>query len=427
MNVEALLERMTPLSKLTGIKDLKPLSAFQFPGKHCPLMGAATAIRGIRDAQMVILGTDECAYYTKDLSMRGQEFGGLEGRCVSIILNNHSVTFGSKEDVLAAFDELVKERAPRLIFLVSTCVVEIIGDDIDAFSKELSERYQIKVLPVHTEHFKCEDHIPGIERAMTACVDLMEPLETDGSVNVIGQRYGVFEETELWQQLAASGVRLNLAFPGDCSQEDIARAPKASVNIVTSSLGLPLAKAMEERFQTPYVYFDKQVDPVRILEAYEKLYQDLDLPLPDALQGLYQGAEASVKALKPKMAGTRFVYGNTPLTPFDFSAYLMGRLGMEGQIIQVSRMDERDQPAIKTILEHGDPLMTKSANIAPLRMTYDVIHPQLYLGHEFEDVLRQKGIVIAHTDRAARMHGFEVCLFINQELERAKEASDELN
>ena len=35
------------------------------PGTHCPLMGAAMAVRGIQGAVMMIMGTDECAYYTK--------------------------------------------------------------------------------------------------------------------------------------------------------------------------------------------------------------------------------------------------------------------------------------------------------------------------------------------------------------------------
>ncbi|MBQ1492762.1 MAG: hypothetical protein IIZ39_12460 [Blautia sp.] len=42
-------------------------------------------------------------------------------------------------------------------------------------------------MAVHTEHFKCENHMPGVERVITACFHLMEKQDTDASVNVIGK------------------------------------------------------------------------------------------------------------------------------------------------------------------------------------------------------------------------------------------------
>ena len=52
-------------------------------------------------------------------------------------------------------------------------------------------------MAVHTEHFKCENHLPGVERTMTACFDVMQPQVCDGSANLLGQRLGDFQETEL--------------------------------------------------------------------------------------------------------------------------------------------------------------------------------------------------------------------------------------
>ena len=103
-----------------------------FPGAHCPLMGAAMAVRGIRDSLIIIIGTDECAYYTKHMTLHSDDFGGLGGRCVSVVLDGHDVTFGCLKKVEAAFGEVMAEYRPQAVFLVTTCVVEIIGDDMDA-------------------------------------------------------------------------------------------------------------------------------------------------------------------------------------------------------------------------------------------------------------------------------------------------------
>src|SRR5699024_5259474 len=129
------------------IKDVAPLTAALFPGTHCPLMGAAMAVRGIEDAVIMIIGTDECSYYTKHMTLYSEEFGGVTGRCVSVVLDSRDITFGSKKKLEIAMKELVEEYKPKVVFLVTTCVVEIIGDDADALADAMSEKFQISVLP----------------------------------------------------------------------------------------------------------------------------------------------------------------------------------------------------------------------------------------------------------------------------------------
>ena len=64
------------------------------------------------------------------------------------------------------------------------------------------------VVTVHTEHFKSENHIVGLERTLSACIGIMErqAKSENISVNVIGQRSGNFSETELGKILSNSNV-----------------------------------------------------------------------------------------------------------------------------------------------------------------------------------------------------------------------------
>ena len=62
----------------------------------------------------------------------------------------------------------------------------IIGDDYDALVDELEERYHVPILLVRTEHFQCRDHLPGIERTLTATVKLMRKMPTENVVNILG-------------------------------------------------------------------------------------------------------------------------------------------------------------------------------------------------------------------------------------------------
>lgn len=410
MDGKKLVQKMKRLRDVESIKEVKSLSAAMFPGTHCPLMGAAMAVRGIRDSLMMIIGTDECAYYTKHMTLHSDEYGGLMGRVVSVTLDSHDVTFGCVKKVEQAFREVVEEYKPSAVFLVTTCVVEIIGDDFDAAAIQLSDEYGIPVMAVHTEHFKCENHMPGLERTMTACLSLMKKRPCDGSVNLLGQRMGNFDDTELSHILQASGVKVNLQLPCGCTVDDIRGAAAAKVNIVVGDIALPLAKKMKAQFGIPYVFFDKFADPERIAACYRRLFDVLELPWPDSLNQLYQQAKTAQAQGKGALQGVTYIYGNTPFRCFEFNSFMTG-LGMVPQIIQASAIAEEDRADVEAILAVSDPYITKTANIAPLQYVYDELHPMLYLGHEYAARLRAKGIAMVRTDRAGSMLGFEVTLY----------------
>lgn len=406
MDGKKLLAQMKKLRDVETIKDVKSLTAAMFPGTHCPLMGAAMAVRGIKDSMMIIIGTDECSYYTKHMTLHSEEYGGLEGRVVSVTLDSHDVTFGCVKKVEKAFRELMEDYKPSVVFLVTTCVVEIIGDDFDAVADALMEEYGVPVMAVHTEHFKCENHMPGIERTITACLPLMKKLPCDGSVNLLGQRMGNFDQTELSRVLKNAGVRIGVQLPCGCTVEDIRSAAAAKVNIVVHEIALPLARKMKAKFGIPYVFFDKFVDPDRIAACYHSLFEALELPLPEEVPALLAEAKAAVESSREKLSGVTFIYGNTPFRCFEYSRF-MTSLGMVPQILQTAAIQPEDREDIAAILAVSDPYITKTANIAPLQYIYDELHPMLYLGHEYANRLRAKGIAMVRSDRANSMLGFE--------------------
>lgn len=116
MDGKELVEKLAKLSQVQSIKDIPQLTHALFPGTHCPLMGAAMAVGGIKDSLIVVVGTDECTYYTKSMTIHSEKFGGIGGRCVSVVLDDHDVTFGSAEKVQEAFKEIIEEYRPQCVF-----------------------------------------------------------------------------------------------------------------------------------------------------------------------------------------------------------------------------------------------------------------------------------------------------------------------
>jgi len=383
------------------------------------------AVRGIEGAYMMIVGTDECSYYTKHMTIHSEDWGGIMGRMVSATIDRHDVTFGCAKKTEEAFAELMEEAAPKAVYLVTTCVPEIIGDDFDAIAEGLSEKYKIPVMSVHTEHFKCENHLPGVERAITASFGLMEEQERNDSVNVIGQRMGKFETSELYHVLTGAGIPVGAQIPSGCTIESIRKAPAARVNIVVNDIGLPLAKKMKRRFGTPYVFFDKFTDPANITKAYESLFEYLDKPVPEELAARKAEAEAAIAAAADNLRGIPYMYGNTPFRCFEVNGF-MASLGMIPQLIQCHGITEEDAEDVTRIEKVADPYITQAANISPLQFIYDELKPMLYLGHEYAQRLRKKGISIVHTDAGGGMLGYEVTTYFVKQLLASKEEVEEI-
>lgn len=420
INGKDLVAKLKPLSSVESIKDIPQLTQAMFPGTHCPLMGAAMAVGGIKGALLVVVGTDECTYYTKSMTLHSERFGGPGGRCVSVVLDGHDVTFGSTPKMHKAFKEIVAEYKPECVFLVTTCVVEVIGDDYDAIAAELSDAYGIPVMAVHTEHFKCEDHLPGLERTITACFDMMEKVPQNDTANVLGQRMGEFKTTELYKMLIKSGVKIGMQLPAGTTVDEIKNAAAARVNIVVNDIALPLAKKMKARFGIPYVYFNKFVYPDKIYASYKELFEYLGVPLPEEIAAYYNEAKEAVTAAGKALGGVSYIYGNTPYYCFEMNAFLAS-LGMVPQVIQTNRFSEENDYYVQEILKHTDPLVCKAANIAPMQYVYDELHPWLYMGHEFGARLRKKGIAIVHSDAAGSMLGFEVTNYLLKQITVAAE------
>lgn len=127
--------------------------------ERCPLSSAAKALANVDGAVMIVIGTEECCYYTKSgLTRRGNG-----DSCFSLVMDKHDVTFGSSEKVADAIDELLTDMTPKMLFLITTCVPEIIGEDYYAVAQEAQDKYNLPVHVLSTNHYSGKDGEYGFE------------------------------------------------------------------------------------------------------------------------------------------------------------------------------------------------------------------------------------------------------------------------
>ncbi|OCL27248.1 nitrogenase iron-molybdenum cofactor biosynthesis protein NifE [Orenia metallireducens] len=224
--------------------------------RACVYCGARVVLNPITDAYHIVHGPIGCASYTWDI--RGSLSSGAETfrNSFSTDLREKDIVFGGEKKLIAAIDEIMEKYSPKTIFIYSTCVVGVIGDDLDAVCRGAEKKYGIRVIPVQAPGF-AGNKSSGYKAACRAMLALMDtnlaPIKRKG-INILGDFNLAGEMWILKGYLERVGIEVNAKFTGDSSCQEIMKAPQAELNIVQCAGSMTfLAKKMKEKYDIPFV------------------------------------------------------------------------------------------------------------------------------------------------------------------------------
>ncbi|MEG1285102.1 MAG: nitrogenase component 1 [Romboutsia sp.] len=404
---------MNRLSEINEDKDIKSLSHAIFPGTHCPLFGVALTASYIKNMPLVVVGTSECTYYTKNFAYHRQK--GKDS-VYSISLKEKEVVFGAQKLVEESVKHIIEIENPDAIMIVTTCVPELIGEDYSSIKYSLEDTVNIPIFVVNTEHFKCNSHIPGMSRTLKSLSHAMIKHEKREGVNILGHRQNDVESSELVQLLKKNNININTVIPSKCDIKNIKNSSKSKLNIVTDMIAIDLAIDMKKQFDIDYIYFDKHMDKETIYNNYKKLSEILNIDLLKELDYEIKMYDELFERCSEILSNMKLIYGNTPMMVFETVDFL-SNLGVEPVFIQVRELYEQDIKYKENILKKGyNPYISRIANIAPLRELYDTIGADIYIGHENPMLLKQKGLTQITLDSHAQKIGYELPIGIMKDL-----------
>lgn len=348
--------------------------------RACVFCGSRVVLYPITDALHMIHGPVGCAAYTWDI--RGSLSSGSEMYRMSFTtdLDEKDVVFGGEKKLYKSLVELIDKYKPKAAFVYSTCIVGVIGDDVEAVCRRVSKEKGIDVLPVQSEGFNGTKK-DGYKVACEA-IDKLVGTDTESelpsySLNILGDFNLAGELWMLMEYYKKMGVHINATITGDGRVDDIRKAHKAGLNVVQCSGSMMhLAKLMQDQYDVPFMkvsYFgiedmsDALYEVARFFksdELFEKaqtlVKEELEALLPalkpyrDALQGkkaaIYVGgafkAISLVKALRLIGVSTAVV-GSQTGNKEDYE--LLKELCDEGTIIvDDSNPNELSQFVIET-------------------------------------------------------------------------------
>ena len=220
-----------------------PLDTCRYEG--CTLTGALSVTTHVRDAVTVVHGPKGCTHH--NFSLLHATSLDNDG----IIIPN--IVFGGEPALDRALDA-VSRKNPSAIFVLSTCIVETIGDDV---AMVCGADRSIPVIQVPTAGFLGGTFQSGVNNALIALAGMAQPCTKNRGVNIIGEKnleYEVDENfSEVSRLLDEIGLTVNTRFAHDLQADTIAGLGAAQVNILRDPGLIPVGEYLYQRFGTPYI------------------------------------------------------------------------------------------------------------------------------------------------------------------------------
>ncbi|HWP00314.1 MAG TPA: nitrogenase molybdenum-iron protein subunit beta [Methylococcus sp.] len=141
------------------------------PAKACQPLGAVFAAVGFEGTLPFVHGSQGCvAYYRSHFSRHFKE----PSSCVSSSMTEDAAVFGGLNNMIDGLANAYSLYKPKMISVSTTCMAEVIGDDLNAFIKNAKEKGSVPMefdVPfAHTPAF-VGSHITGYDNVLKGILE----------------------------------------------------------------------------------------------------------------------------------------------------------------------------------------------------------------------------------------------------------------
>ena len=251
--------------------------------RACVFCGSRVVLYPIADALHLVHGPAGCAAYTWDIRGALSSGPALHRHSFTTDLRETDVVFGGAVKLEKALRELIAKHAPKAAFVYSTCIVGLIGDDVEAVCRRVAADCGIPVIGVDSEGFKGTKK-DGYKAACEALSKLIgtsadpavapEPARSVAGINILGEFNLAGEAWMIRDYYTRMGVPVVATLTGDARVDSVRRAHTARFNVVQCSGSMQgLALMMEEKYGQPY----RRVSYFGLEDMAQALYDVADL------------------------------------------------------------------------------------------------------------------------------------------------------
>ena len=335
----------------------------------CAFDGASITLVPITDAAHLVHAPIACS--GNSWNSRGSLSSGstLYKMGFTTDISENDIIFGGEKKLYKAVVQVINNFNPSAVFVYSTCITALIGDDLDAVCKAVVEKYKIPVIPVHSPGFVGSKNLGnrlGGEALLQHVIGSKEPkYTTNYDINIVGEYNIAGEMWAVTTLLEKLGIRVLGKMTGDAKYEDICFAHRAKLNVMICSKALiNVASSMKEKYDIPYIEesFYGVDDMSRCLRNIAKFFNDAQLidRTEKIIEEEISRMNIQLEPYRKKLKGKRMVLYTGGVKSWSIVSAAQD-LGMQVVATSTKKSTEEDKSRIKKLLGK-DGIMLEKGN-----------------------------------------------------------------
>ena len=301
----------------------------------CMPLGGVIAFKGVESSMALVHGSQGCSTYMRLTSC---EHYNEPVDIASTSLNEKQTIYGGEANLRKALDNVIRVYRPKVIGVLTTCLAETIGEDMDRMVESYVRDGNAKgvdIIPVSTPSYS-GTHTEGFWAAAKKIIShYASPVEKHSKVNVIIPHISTADIREIKRILGIMGVSYTLLpdysmtldrpcagkyqkiAPGGTSTEDIARMAGAPATIqfgVTCPDNLSPGLFLQQKYGVHLINLPLPIGLESTDLFLEALQNISDRPMPGPLE-LERGwlLDAMADSHKHNAEGRPVIYGEPEL------------------------------------------------------------------------------------------------------------------
>ncbi len=245
-------------------------------------------------------------------------------------MNEKDTVFGATETLREIIRKTNDNYHPEAIFVATSCVTGIIGEDVDSIVEELKEEISVPIVAVHCEGFKSRIWASGFDISDHAVLQsiVKPPKEKRQQINF--KNFFESERVQISEIFAEFGVRVQFLYQNSSVEELEHISESLATVCICGTLGTYLGNALEQLYGVPYI---RTINPLGIA-GFEAWLREIGKTIEksEEVERYIERERAiylpQIEELKKELKGLRAVIGMGPGYTYEVSRVLQ-ELDME--------------------------------------------------------------------------------------------------
>ena len=292
-------------------------------------------LAGIRNVAIIYHAPAGCAAFSAGSSVL---FGQIAARInektntvyVCTDLNENDTVFGAIDLLKNIIKHTYETYHPEAMFISTSCVSGVIGENIDDLVTEVHDQYPVPVIPVHCEGFKSRIWASGFDISDHAVMQgiVRPPKQKRNVINF--KNFFESARPQITKLFKRFGMETQFLYCNSTVEELSHLSESAATVCICGTLGTYLGNALEEKYGVPYV---RTINPNGIA-GFETWLRKIGETIGKSAEIEAYIAEQraiyipQIEEVKKQLRGLRCVIGMGPGYTYEVSRVLQ-ELGME--------------------------------------------------------------------------------------------------